>query len=133
MFFKLNIKFWFKFFIYLKRGNKNLTNLTSTVKKLNPKKLDLHKKHLDNIINEQSAIQETEANNENTLNADDDDDDEYADNGNAAAAATTAAAIASSKKEERLKDEDYKCKIIYFYKNCSKVNILFLIIICKQN
>ena len=89
---------------------------------MNPKKLDLHKKHLDNIINEQSAIQETEANNDNTLNAD--DDDEYADNGNAAAA--TAAAVASSKKEERLKDEDYKCKIIYFYKNCSKVNILFL-------
>jgi len=123
LFFKLNIKFWFKFFIYLKRGNKNLTNLTSTVKKLNPKKLDLHKKHLDNIINEQSAIQETEANNDNTLNADD-DDDEYADNGNAAAA--TAAAIVSNKKAERLKDEDYKCKIIYFYKNCSKVNILFV-------
>ena len=90
---------------------------------MNPKKLDLHKKHLDNIINEQSAIQETEANNDNTLNAD--DDDEYADNGNVAAA-TAAAAIASSKREERLKDEDYKCKIIYFYKNCSKVNFLCL-------
>ena len=83
---------------------------------MNPKNLELHKKHLDNIINEQSAIQESDVNNDNTLNADD-DEEENADNG-----VTPASTLPKSKQnEERLKDEDYKCKIIYFYKNCTKV------------
>lgn len=85
---------------------------------MNPKKLELHKKHLDNIINEQSAIQETDVNNENTLNADGQEED-CADNGTT----PVCAQFDPKQKEERMKDEDYKCKIIYFYKNCTKVKI----------
>jgi hypothetical protein len=81
-------------------GHSAITNLTSTVKKVNTKELEL----LDNIINEHSVIHGMEIinqngheseNNDNTLNAEDDNDN----------------------AKERLKSEDYRCKIIYFFKN----------------
>ena len=102
----------------------------------------MRKKQLENIINEQSAIQEEESmvtagagaeasgaihknaaemksfpnnnNEDDTLNAESDaENKQHADNENIN--------DYDSKRDERLQNEDYRCKIIYFFKDCTKV------------
>ena len=86
------------------------SNLTSTVKKLNPKKLELQKKRLENIINETSSIDFQEVNQVKQAASDQAKAQPQTNNNNN-----------DNTLNAGSMDEDYKCKIVYFFRNCTKV------------
>ena len=106
--------------------------MTSTVKKPNPNKSDLHKKHFENIINEQSAIQEEEPS--TTREGQGAMPEQHkngagrtSENHNHQDDTLNAESDAENNVKQHVKNvnvnqnEDYRCKIIYFLKDCSQV------------